>query len=143
MNIKLLNETAKIPTRGSEYAAGYDMYACGDGDYIIEPGDTVMVSTGIAAEIPTGCFGALFARSGLATKKGLRPANCVGVIDSDYRGEIMVAMYNDSDKQRVIEPGERIAQLVFLPYESFDINVVDELDDTQRGSGGFGSTGVK
>lgn len=142
MNIKFLNEYAKVPTRGSAYAAGYDLYAAIDKPIIIFPGDTVSVTTGLAMEIPEDYFGAIFARSGLATKRGLRPANCVGVVDADYRGEVIVAIHNDSDKIQQIEPGERIAQMVFLPYQSVgDFEVVDELNDTARGAGGFGSTG--
>jgi dUTP pyrophosphatase len=140
LNIKLLNENAKIPTRGSEEAAGWDLYAAES--VIIEPGQTTMVSTEIAIEVPFGNFGGIFARSGLATKQGLRPANCVGVIDSDYRGPVKVALYNDSNETRVVEIGERIAQLVIIPYTSVSINVVDELSNTERGDGGFGSTGM-
>ena len=142
MNVKFLNEYAKVPTRGSAYAAGYDLYAAIDKPIIIFPGDTVSVTTGLAIEIPEDYFGAIFARSGLATKRGLRPANCVGVVDADYRGEVIVAIHNDSDKIQQIEPGERIAQMVFLPYQSVgNFEVVDELNDTARGAGGFGSTG--
>lgn len=142
MNVKFLNEYAKVPTRGSAYAAGYDLYAAIDKPIIIFPGDTVSVTTGLAMEIPENYFGAIFARSGLATKRGLRPANCVGVVDADYRGEVIVAIHNDSDKIQQIEPGERIAQMVFLPYQSVgNFKVVDELNDTTRGAGGFGSTG--
>lgn len=142
MNVKFLNEYAKVPTRGSAYAAGYDLYAAIDKPIIVFPGDTVSVTTGLAMEIPEDYFGAIFARSGLATKRGLRPANCVGVVDADYRGEVIVAIHNDSDKIQQIEPGERIAQMVFLPYRVMgDFEVVDELNDTARGAGGFGSTG--
>lgn len=142
MNVKFLNEYAKVPTRGSAYAAGYDLYAAIDKPIIIFPGDTVSVTTGLAMEIPEDYFGAIFARSGLATKRGLRPANCVGVVDADYRGEVIVAIHNDSDKIQQIEPGERIAQMVFLPYRGMgNFEVVDELNDTARGAGGFGSTG--
>ena len=142
MNVKFLNEYAKVPTRGSAYAAGYDLYAAIDKPIIIFPGDTVSVTTGLAMEIPEDYFGAIFARSGLATKRGLRPANCVGVVDADYRGEVIVAIHNDSDKIQQIEPGERIAQMVFLSYQSVgNFEVVDELNDTARGAGGFGSTG--
>lgn len=142
MNVKFLNKYAKVPTRGSAYAAGYDLYAAIDKPIIIFPGDTVSVTTGLAMEIPEDYFGAIFARSGLATKRGLRPANCVGVVDADYRGEVIVAIHNDSDKIQQIEPGERIAQMVFLPYRGMgNFEVVDELNDTARGAGGFGSTG--
>ena len=139
MKIKLLSDKAKIPTRGSEEAAGWDLYAATDA--IIPPHFTVKVSTDIAIEIPVGYFGAVFARSGLATKQGLRPANCVGVIDSDYRGPVIVALHNDSDQIREIFSGDRIAQLVFIPYSSWDWEVVDELSDTDRGDGGFGHSG--
>ena len=139
MNIKLLSDNAKIPTRGSEYAAGWDLYAASDAT--IPPYTTVKISTDIAIEIPNGYFGAVFARSGLATKQGLRPANCVGVIDSDYRGPIIVALHNDMDQTREILSGDRIAQLVFIQYSSWDWEVVDELSDTNRGDGGFGHSG--
>lgn len=142
MRIKLLTNTAKVPTRGSEYAAGYDLYADIPSEIWIFENEREMIGTGIAVEIPEGYFGALFARSGLATKKGLRPANCVGVIDSDYRGEIKVALFNDSSTPRSIAPQERIAQLVILPYAKVDLEVVDDLTDTTRGEGGFGSTGT-
>ena len=142
MNIKFLNEYAKVPTRGSSYAAGYDLYAAINEPVTIFPGTTISVTTGLAMEIPENFFGAIFARSGLATKRGLRPANCVGVVDADYRGEVIVAIHNDSDKVQQINPGERIAQMVFLPYRSMgNFEVVDELNDTTRGAGGFGSTG--
>lgn len=141
VNIKLLNENAKVPTRGSEYAAGYDLYAAIDKSVAIFPHQTMKVGTGIAIELPENTFGAIFARSGLATKESLRPANCVGVCDSDYRGEYIVAIHNDSDITKTIQPGDRIAQLVILPFIPVDFNMVDELSDTVRGDGGFGSTG--
>ena len=140
INIKKLNERAVIPTRGSEYAAGYDLYAL-NGD-TIAPGVTSKISTGIALEVPEGFFGAIFARSGLATKQGLRPANCVGVIDSDYRGEVIVALHNDSQEDSEVCAGDRIAQLVIVPFLPVEFTEVDELSDTARGTGGFGSTGV-
>ena len=143
VNIKKLNEKAVVPTYGSEFSAGADLYACIDDAITIEAGATVLVHTGIAMEIPTGYVGLVFARSGLASKKGLAPANKVGVIDSDYRGEIMVALHNHSTEARVIEAGERIAQIALVPFLSADFNVVDELSDTDRGAGGFGSTGRK
>lgn len=143
INIKKLNNKAIIPTRGSEYAAGYDLYACIDSEYVvIPPHNTVKVGTGLAVEIPDGYFGAIFARSGLATKKGLRPANCVGVCDSDYRGEYIVAIHNDSNDIITVDKNERIAQLVVMPYLPIEFNEVEELSDTDRGSGGFGSTGT-
>lgn len=144
MKIKLLNDLAKIPTRGSEEAAGWDLYAATDKDITIAPHETVKIGTGIAVEIPSGLFGAIFARSGIATKQGLRPANAVGVIDSDYRGELIVALHNDSTEHQMVTAGSRIAQLVLIPY--FKINnfqIVDELSNTERGDGGFGSTGAK
>lgn len=141
VKIKKLNTNAKVPTRGSEEAAGYDLYS--NSDVEIRPEGTIKVNTGIAMEIPKGYFGAIYARSGLATKEGLRPANCVGVIDSDYRGEIIVALHNDSNIIRVVEKGERIAQIVIMPYLSVEFEEVDNLDETKRGNGGFGSTDKK
>jgi len=143
MKIKLLNEYAKVPTRGSDEAAGYDLYAATNYNIEIQPHTTVKVDTGIALEIPKGTFGGIFARSGLATKKGLRPGNCIGVIDSDYRGPIIVALHNDTDYIQNIEAGERIAQLIILPFIVEDFEVVNELNETTRGDGGFGSTGSK
>lgn len=140
--IKKLNNRAIIPTRGSEYAAGYDLYANNEQRLLINSGDTVKVGTGIAMEIPEGYFGAIFARSGLATKQGLRPANCVGVVDSDYRGELIVALHNDSNETREIMPNDRIAQLVIMPYLTVDFVESDTLGDTDRGEGGFGSTDI-
>ena len=140
IKIKRLNDKAIIPTRGSEQSAGYDLYAVTEDIVQIAPHSTVMVSTGISIEIPEGYFGGVFARSGLASKKGLRPANCVGVCDSDYRGEYMVALHNDTDELMEIQSHERIAQLIVLPYLTVEFEEVDELSDTQRGSGGFGST---
>lgn len=139
MKIKLLDSNAKLPTRGSAGAAGYDLYA--SKSCIIEPGQCVLVHTGVSLEIPEGFWGGIYARSGLATKRGLRPANCVGVIDSDYRGEIMVALHNDSSSIQQINAGDRIAQLVFHQVWLDGWQVVDELTDTNRGEGGFGSTG--
>ena len=143
MNVKIkrLTETAKIPTRGSEYAAGYDLYA--DEQVEILGEETVVIGTGISMEIPEGYFGAIYARSGLATKQGLRPANCVGVVDSDYRGEVIIALHNDTDESQWVLAGSRIAQLLIQPVMRTNFNVVDELGDTERGIGGFGSTGVK
>lgn len=143
MNIKIkkLRENAVVPTRGSASAAGYDLYACIDAPVSIAPHATAMIGTGLSVAIPEGYFGAVFARSGLASKQALRPANCVGVCDSDYRGEYIVALHNDGETERVIESGERIAQLVVIPYLSVEFDLVDELDETERGAGGFGSTG--
>lgn len=140
---KKINPQAVEPIKGSEYAAGLDLCACIDrGAIDIPAGGTVKVGTGIAVEIPEGYFGAIFARSGLATKRGLRPANCVGVIDADYRGELIVALHNDSAQCETIHIGDRIAQLVIMPYLPVHLEEVDELSDTVRGTGGFGSTGV-
>jgi len=143
MKIKLLNERAVEPTYGSDKAAGADLYAALEKDLYIDPHDTVMIGTGIAMEIPDGYFGAIFARSGLASKQGLRPANCVGVIDSDYRGEVKVALHNDTNDPQMVQAGSRIAQLVIVPYKSITFEIVDDLDETDRGEGGFGSTGIK
>ena len=143
MNIKRLNEKAIIPTYGSEFAAGADLYACEGGEITVEVGETRLVHTGIAMEIPEGLVGLVYARSGLASKRGLAPANKVGVIDSDYRGEIMVALHNHGDKAQTVADGERIAQIVFTPYHTAEFSVVEELSDTVRGVGGFGSTGTK
>ena len=142
IKIKKIKNNAIIPTRGSDYAAGYDLYACIDEDVRVYAGETVKIGTGLSIAIPDGYFGAIFARSGLATKEGLRPANCVGVCDSDYRGEYIIALHNDSAVMRTIEPGERIAQLVVMPYLAVNFVETDELDETNRGSGGFGSTGT-
>ena len=142
INVKKINEKAIIPTYGSEYAAGADLYACMSAPVTIEPGQTVMIHTGLAMEIPAGYAGLIYARSGLASKKGLAPANKVGVIDPDYRGEFMVALHNHSLSAATVEPGERIAQLVITPYITAAFHSVDELSDTSRGAGGFGSTGM-
>lgn len=143
MNVKIvkLNTNATIPTQGSAKAAGFDLYTCLDNEVKIEPHSTAKIPTGLSIQPPAGYFGAIFARSGLASKEGLRPANCVGCCDEDYTGEYIVALHNDSDVERVVSPNERIAQLVFLPYISANFVEVDKLDNTERGSGGFGSTG--
>lgn len=141
VRIKKLNDTAKIPTYGSEYSAGADLYACTEADLVIEPGETVVVKTGIAMEIPVGYAGFIYARSGLATKEGLAPANKVGVVDADYRGEIMVALHNHSKETRTVTAGERIAQMVIAPFLTAEFLPCEELSDTVRGEGGFGSTG--
>ena len=143
VKIKKLSYTAKTPTRGSEQAAGYDLYMDNENPIAIFPHETVELFTGIAMEIPTGYFGAVYARSGLATKRGLRPPNCVGVIDSDYRGNIGVAMHNDGREKQIIQPHERIAQIVIQPYLQVEFEESDSLTDTERGTGGFGSTGEK
>ncbi len=142
VKIKKLTENAKVPTYGSEFSAGADLYLCADGDSVeIGAGETALLHCGVAMEIPTGYVGLIFARSGIATRRGLAPANKVGVIDSDYRGEIMVALHNHSDSAATVENGERIAQLVIVPYLTADFVEADSLDDTLRGDGGFGSTG--
>lgn len=144
MKIKRLREDAIVPTLGSAYAAGYDLYACLDTASVDIPAhSTVMIDTGWAMEIPIIFFGAIFARSGLASKQGLRPANCVGVIDPDYRGPVKVALHNDTNEIQTVVQGERIAQLVFLPRAVVDefFEEASELNDTSRGAGGFGSTG--
>ena len=144
VQVKKLNHRAKMPTRGSKEAAGYDLYAClpcQDQPLDIAEGETQKIGTGLAVKIPDGYFGAIFARSGLATKFGLRPANCVGVIDSDYTGECIVALHNDSSCRRQINDGDRIAQLVILPYYTAEFKEVDELQKTDRGNGGFGHSG--
>lgn len=142
VQIKKLRPDAVLPTSGSAYAAGYDLYACtGRGSISIAPHATEMIGTGLSLAVPEGYFGAIFARSGLATKQGLRPANCVGVCDSDYRGEYIVPLHNDSDTEKTISDGDRIAQLVVMPYLSVGFEEADELPETGRGAGGFGSTG--
>lgn len=143
VNVKKLTESAIVPTYGSQYAAGADLYACLQDPVKIAPGETYLVKTGIAMEIPAGYVGLVYARSGLATKKGLAPANKVGVIDADYRGEIMVPLYNHSGTEVEIEPGERVAQMVITPFLTAEYTVVEELEDTVRGENGFGSTGSK
>ena len=140
INFRRLQSNAIQPSQGSQWAAGYDLYSCGS--YIIEPHTTLKIGTGIAVEIPEGYFGAIFARSGLATKRGLRPANCVGVVDADYRGELIVALHNDTEYPQDVSEGERIAQLVIIPHLSVRFVEVDDLSSTKRGEGGFGSTGT-
>ncbi len=141
VKIKRLNPEAVVPTYGSEYSAGADLYACEEEAVTINPGETRLIHTGISAEIPEGFAGLIYARSGLATKKGLAPANKVGVVDADYRGEIMVALYNQSAAAQTVEKGERVAQLVITPFLKAEFLEADELSDTVRGAGGFGSTG--
>lgn len=140
LKIKKLNENATVPTYGSACAAGADLYSCEE-EITFLPGETKLVHTGIAMQIPDGYVGLIYARSGIATKRGLAPANKVGVIDSDYRGEIMVALHNHSANVVKIDAKERIAQIVIAPYLTVNYIETEELDDTQRGAGGFGSTG--
>lgn len=139
--VKILREGAKLPTYGSSEAAGADLYACLEAPITVAPGGTVFVPTGIAMEVPRGCAGLVYARSGMACKRGLAPANKVGVIDSDYRGEITVVLHNHGDKPQTIEHGERIAQLLITPVLTLAYEAVKELSDSERGAGGFGSTG--
>ena len=139
--VKIVREGALLPTYGSAGAAGADLYACLTEAVTIAPGETAFVPTGIALEVPCGCAGLIYARSGMACKRGLAPANKVGVVDSDYRGEIIVALHNHGDQPQSISNGERIAQMVITPVLTPAYEVVAELDDTDRGTGGFGSTG--
>ena len=141
LKIKRLDKNAKIPTYGTEYSAGADLCALLDEPKVIEPHKTEILNTGIALEIPEGYCGLIFARSGLASKRGLAPANKVGVIDADYRGEVKVALHNHTDSSAVVEPGERIAQLAIVPFLKAEFEEADELTGTVRGAGGFGSTG--
>lgn len=144
VQIKLLRAGAKRPVHGSQYAAGYDLCVCLDGEesVTIPPHGTAKLPTGLAFALPEGTFGAVFARSGLASRQNLRPANCVGVIDSDYRGECLVMLHNDSGEERTVRNGERVAQLVLLPFLPMEFEETDALPDTARGAGGFGSTGA-
>ena len=143
IRFRRVSELASVPTRGSEKAAGYDLYAALEAPVSIAPHETVKIDTGLQFEIPDGYFAAIFARSGIASKEGLRPANCTGVCDSDYRGNYIVALHNDSGITRIVEPGERIAQMIVMPYLGVCFEEADTLSDTERGGGGFGSTGRK
>ncbi len=143
VNFKKLDERAKMPTYGSQYAAGADLYAVTDGEVTVMPNETKFIGTGIAVELPAGTVGLVYARSGMACKRGLAPANKVGVIDCDYRGEIKVALHNHGTEPQTFSCGERIAQMVVAPYIPVEYAEVDELSDTVRGAGGFGSTGSK
>lgn len=143
IKIKKLSEKAVVPAYASEFAAGADLYACLGGDVVIAPGGTAVIPTGVAMELPIGYAGLIYARSGLATKKGLAPANKVGVVDCDYRGEIKVSLHNHSGEPQTVGGGERIAQLVITPYVTAEFEVADDLSATARGAGGFGSTGNK
>ena len=142
IRIKKLNENAILPTYGSAYAAGADLYALPETDVTIQPSQTVLIHTGVALELPIGYAGLIYARSGLASKKGLAPANKVGVVDCDYRGEVMVALHNHGTQAQTVSGAERIAQLVITPYITASFIEADELSDTARGVGGFGSTGT-
>ena len=141
IKVKKLNDKATLPTRGSEYAAGYDLYAAIKNNITVPAHSTEKIGTGLSFELPDETFAAIFARSGLATKQGLRPANCVGVCDSDYRGEYIVAIHNDTDEDKIIEPGERIAQMILMPYIPMTFVETNELSESGRGQDGFGSTG--
>lgn len=143
MNVKIkkLDDRAVIPTYGTAFSAGADLYAVADAPITVAPHTTVLVCTGLAVEIPDGYCGLIFARSGLATKRGLAPANKVGVIDADYRGEVKVALHNHSDSPETVDCGERVAQLAIVPFLKADFVLSEELSDTARGAGGFGSTG--
>ena len=143
VRFKKINPKASIPTYGSSYAAGCDLSACIDQAISIPPHTTIKVPTGLAIELPENTVGLIYARSGMATKRHLAPANKVGVIDADYRGEIIVALHNHSEETQTIEVGERIAQLVVAPFYHVEFEEVDELSETVRGEGGFGSTGTK
>lgn len=145
MNIKVkkLKPDATVPTMGSKFAAGADLYSAEDADVVIAPSETKFIGTGLAMEIPEGYVGLVYARSGLACKRGLAPANKVGVVDSDYRGEIKVALHNHGKEAQTVEKGERIAQMVIAPYLSVNYEEADALSETERGEGGFGSTGRK
>lgn len=143
VQIKPLYEDTTLPYRGSEHAAGYDMYAyIPEGHIVIRPHETKLIGTGFAAAIPEGYVGLVCARSGMAIKRDLRPENAPGIIDEDYRGEFKVGLHNDGMEERIVIHGERIAQLVVVPYLDLEFDPVEELDDTKRGAGGFGSTGV-
>ena len=141
INYTKLRYNAVEPTRGSVCAAGYDLSAAIDKPIMIAPNCTVKIPTGLSVELPDGTFGGIYARSGIASREGLRPANCTGVVDSDYRGEIIVALHNDSDTHRIVEPDERIAQLIVQPYVCVTFNEVSSLSATERGAAGFGSSG--
>lgn len=141
INVKLLRPNAQLPTYGTEFSAGADLYACLDETVTIAPGETQCIHTGIALEVPAGCAGLIYARSSMGTKRGLAPANKVGVIDSDYRGEIMVMLHNHGSVAQEVAHGERIAQLVITPVYTPGFQIARELSDTVRGAGGFGSTG--
>lgn len=141
LKVKKLNDMATIPTRGSEEAAGYDLYASTETSVEIPPHSTLRIGTGLSFELPKGTFAAIFARSGIATKRGLRPANCVGICDSDYRGEYVVALHNDTEEVQTIAPKERIAQMILMPYIEMTFEEVADLTETDRGESGFGDSG--
>lgn len=142
VKLKKIEPNAILPTYGTASSAGADLYALPDRDVTVAPGETVLIRTGVALAVPEGYAGLIYARSGLATKRGLAPANKVGVIDSDYRGEILVALHNHSDVPQTVAAGERVAQLIVTPYLKANFTLCEELDETGRGAGGFGSTGT-
>ncbi len=141
INFKKLDDKAMTPSYGTVFSAGADLYACLDEPVTINPGEAAVIHTGLAMEIPVGFGGFIYARSGLATKQGLAPSNKVGVIDADYRGEMLVSLYNQSKSPQTVNHGERIAQMVIAPFAAASFNCVEELEETGRGAGGFGSTG--
>lgn len=143
IKFKKLSDTAKVPSRGSDFSAGYDLYVDTQEDIYIRPHETVMFPTGIAVAIPEGYFGGIYSRSGLSTKSGLRPATCTSVIDADYRGPIYIGIHNDTDEDRMIAAGMRVAQLIIHKFEEIEFIEVEELDNTERGLNGFGSTGLQ
>ena len=141
IRVRKVSDTAVLPTRGSTSAAGYDLYADLEEDVVIAPHSTVKIDTGLQFELPEGYFAGIFARSGIASRDGLRPANCVGICDSDYRGNYIVAMHNDSDSARTVKVHQKIAQMIVMPFLPLEFEEVEELSETTRGAGGFGSTG--
>lgn len=141
VKVKKVSETAILPTKATEGSAGFDLYADIDKEALIHPHDTLLLSTGLAFEIPKGYFGAIYPRSGISSKRGVRLANCVGVIDSDYRGVVGLPMHNDCDSSRYVKPHERVAQIIFQKYDEVELIETNELSETDRGTGGFGSTG--
>ena len=141
IRVRRVSDTAVLPTRGSTFAAGYDLYADIAEEVKIEPHTTVKIDTGLQFELPEGYFAGIFARSGIAAREGLRPANCVGICDSDYRGNYIVAIHNDTDTAQTIKARQKIAQMIVLPYLPLEFEEVEELSETKRGAGGFGSTG--
>ncbi len=145
VNIKRIRKTAKLPTYGTELSAGADLYAALEEDVVIKPGETKFIPTGLSIEFPEGLGGFIFARSGLSCKQGLAPANKVGIVDADYRGEVSVALYNQSKEIRIVQDGDRVAQIVFMPFVKGLFKEVTEFDkeETERGVGGFGHTGKK
>lgn len=141
IKIKKTSETATIPQKMSGEAAGYDLYADNEQPITIKPHETVLIPSGIAFEIPKGYFGAIYARSGLSTKQGLRPATCVSVIDSDYRGTVGLPIHNDTNEEKVIQPHERVSQIIFQKHLECELELVDSLGETERADNGFGSSG--